>query len=373
MAGSHDRRLDAVDVVVALAFTLALQVEIWAPGLVGADTGLSQRPALSVLSLLISLPMAFRRLAPGPPGLAALAAAALLGQIETPPEGLANLAAMLVVTYSLGRFTRPPDRLRGIVPVLACAATLGEDFADKSFVGIVLGAAWAAGALVGRRSDDVRLSERSASTLPSEGAEAERHRIASELHDVVAHRVSMIVVQSQAADALLDKDPAAARRAVRSVEDAARQALAELRQVVGVLKEESGGEPQSLDLARARRGGRRRPFGRRASHPARQRRSPAGRAGRRARGLPDRPGVPQQRRTACGRLCGRRHADLRPGIGRGARAGRRPDARGARRGPRPRPAWPSEPPSSAAPSAPGPARTAGSACGRDPDAGDGRA
>ena len=126
---------------------------------------------------------------------------------------------------------------------------LGEDAADKMFAGIVLGAAWGAGALVGRRSDDVRLSERKRLDAAEEGAVAERHRIASELHDVVAHRVSMIVVQSQAADALLDKEPAAARRAVRSVEDAARQALAELRQVVGVLKEESGGEPQTLDLA----------------------------------------------------------------------------------------------------------------------------
>ena len=250
MAGSRVRRLDGVDLVVALAFSLALQVEIWAPQLTGADDDLSQRPALSVLSLAISVPLAFRRTAPWPAGLIALAAAAGLGLMETPPEGLANFAAMLVVTYSLGRFTDRPLGYAGIVPVLACAATLGEDLADKSFAGIVLGAAWAAGAVVGRRSDDVQRSERQRLDAADEGAEAERHRIASELHDVVAHRVSMIVVQSQAADALLDTDPSAARRAVRAVEDAARQALAELRQVVGVLKEERVGEPQALDLAR---------------------------------------------------------------------------------------------------------------------------
>jgi signal transduction histidine kinase len=250
MRGQQERLLDGVDVVVALAFTLALQVEIWAPELLAADTGLTQRPALSALSLLISLPLAVRRLAPWPAALVALTAAALLGRLDTPPEGLANLVAMLVAVYSLGRYAPRPRGYLGLLPVLACAAALGEDAADKAFVGIVLGAAWAAGALVGRRSDEVRHAERKRLDAAEEGAEAERRRIASELHDVVAHRVSMIVVQSQAADALLDSDPSAARRAVRAVEDAARQALSELRQVVGVLNEASVAAPQAVDLER---------------------------------------------------------------------------------------------------------------------------
>jgi signal transduction histidine kinase len=80
------------------------------------------------------------------------------------------------------------------------------------------------------------------------GAEEERLRIAGELHDVVAHRVSMIVVQSQAADALLETDPVAARRAVRSVEDAARRALTELRQVVDVLTHDEQAATVGTDL-----------------------------------------------------------------------------------------------------------------------------
>jgi signal transduction histidine kinase len=250
MRGEQDSRTDGVDLVVALAFTLALQIEIWAPELLAADTDLTQRPGLSALSLLISLPLVVRRTAPWPAGLVSLAAAAALGRFETPPEGLANLAVMLVVVYSLGCYAARPRRYLGLLPVLLCAATLGENAADKSFIAIVLGAAWLAGALVGRRSDDVRHSEREKLDAAEAGAEAERHRIASELHDVVAHRVSMIVVQSQAADALLDSDPPAARRAVRAVEDAARQALSELRQVVGVLKEASDADPQAVDLTR---------------------------------------------------------------------------------------------------------------------------
>lgn len=242
--------IDGVDLAVAVAFTLALQVEIWAPHSLGANTVLAQRPVLGVLSLAISLPLVARRWAPWPAALVSLAAEAAMGRLETPPEGLANLAAMLVVAYSLGRFAPRPRGHLGIVPILLCAVSLGEDAADRSFVAIILGAAWVAGTLVGRRSDDVLRVERQRLDAAEEGAEAERRRIASELHDVVAHRVSMIVVQSQAADALLDRDPAGARQAVRAVEDAARHALAELRQVVGVLREASAAEPQVFDLAR---------------------------------------------------------------------------------------------------------------------------
>ncbi len=250
MDAARDRRPDAVDLVVALAFTLALQVEIWAPHLTGADTDLVQRPALSALSLAISLPLAFRRTRRGRRASSSLAAAAVLGRLDTPPEGLANLAAMLVVAYSLGRFTRPSARLRGrrAGPGLrgdARATTPPTRPSSASCSGRVgRRRRWS-----GRRSDDVRRSERQRLDAAAEGAEAERHRIASELHDVVAHRVSMIVVQSQAADALLDSDPSRPGGRSASVEEAARQALAELRQVVGVLKEESDGDPQALDLA----------------------------------------------------------------------------------------------------------------------------
>ncbi|RBQ14917.1 sensor histidine kinase [Spongiactinospora rosea] len=74
-------------------------------------------------------------------------------------------------------------------------------------------------------------------------AAAERARIARELHDVVAHNVSVIVVQADGAAYTLDGDPEQARRAMQTISATARQALAEMRRLVGVLRQD-GGPPE---------------------------------------------------------------------------------------------------------------------------------
>jgi len=67
-------------------------------------------------------------------------------------------------------------------------------------------------------------------------AAAERARIARELHDVVAHHVSLMAVQAEAAASLLPAQPERARQSVDVIGDTARQALAELRRLLGVLR-----------------------------------------------------------------------------------------------------------------------------------------
>jgi signal transduction histidine kinase len=73
----------------------------------------------------------------------------------------------------------------------------------------------------------------------SQAAERERIRIARELHDVVAHHVSLIAVQAEAATALLPGRPDQAQRSVEVIGDTARQALTELRRLLGVLRRPS--------------------------------------------------------------------------------------------------------------------------------------
>ena len=81
----------------------------------------------------------------------------------------------------------------------------------------------------------------------------ERGRIARELHDVVAHHVSVMVVQAGGARRILDKDPALARDALAAVEEAGRTALAEMRHMLEVLRADEAGmgpQPGLIDLDR---------------------------------------------------------------------------------------------------------------------------
>jgi signal transduction histidine kinase len=72
----------------------------------------------------------------------------------------------------------------------------------------------------------------------------EQARIARELHDVVAHALSVIVVQAAAADDVFDVDPRRAREPIRAIELASRAALGDLRRVLGVLQDGAEYEPQ---------------------------------------------------------------------------------------------------------------------------------
>ncbi len=74
----------------------------------------------------------------------------------------------------------------------------------------------------------------------------ERARIARELHDVVAHNVGLIVLQAGGARSVLDTDPERARAAMRQVEETGRQALTEMRRLVGILRVDEDAERQPL-------------------------------------------------------------------------------------------------------------------------------
>jgi signal transduction histidine kinase len=103
--------------------------------------------------------------------------------------------------------------------------------------------AWGAAVVVRNRQANVEEAESRAERAEAErdddvarAAAAERTRIARELHDVVAHHVSLMAVQAEAASSLLPARPDDAARSVEVIADTARQALTELRRLLGVLR-----------------------------------------------------------------------------------------------------------------------------------------
>jgi signal transduction histidine kinase len=157
-----------------------------------------------------------------------------------PPAG--TLGAWLVCL--LATYTVAQERVAwkaGTGAALILAATLLEvglaptvGFADYAFVTVFAACAWIAGrAMLARR----RRADTLAVTAASDAVADERRRIARELHDVVAHNVGVIVVQAQATRGMLDGDHPQAAEAVQAIEQTGRQALTEMRRLVGLMRE----------------------------------------------------------------------------------------------------------------------------------------
>jgi signal transduction histidine kinase len=145
-------------------------------------------------------------------------------------------------------------RARGFVAIAAFAAVLSTErsgFGDGAARVVFLIAAWLLGDSVGSRHAYVREIEAKADRLERErGIEArrvvaeEQARIARELHDVVAHALSVIVIQAGAAEELFELDPARARKPIRAIDTAARGALSDLRRVLNLLQGDAEYHPQ---------------------------------------------------------------------------------------------------------------------------------
>ncbi|MEV8200535.1 sensor histidine kinase [Streptomyces sp. NPDC079141] len=186
---------------------------------------------------------------------------ALASWAPTLGSSYATLGGIVLVTlYSVGRHT--DDKRWGPLGIVAATASITIDgllqsipWGELSLCYVIMGGAW----YFGRR---LRLrAERAVQRRQEQAAEAqrvvaeERTHIARELHDVVAHRVSMMTVQAGAARMVAAEDPQGALEAMTAVEEAGRQALDELRHLLGVLRPKTerdglGPQPGLPDLPR---------------------------------------------------------------------------------------------------------------------------
>ena len=163
---------------------------------------------------------------------------------------------------------------------------------------------------VGDRPGDAAARRPRARPTPSSSVEQEeatrravaeeRATIARELHDVVAHAISVTVLQSRGARRMLGRDEEQVRRALDAIEHTNTQALGDMRRLLAVLRDTEG--DAATDAAAvagpARRPGRRRARLRAGRRARRGRRGPRRTARRRPVGVPDRPGGAHQRAQA---------------------------------------------------------------------------
>jgi signal transduction histidine kinase len=141
------------------------------------------------------------------------------------PEGY---VALVIDAYAVGAYGKARWSSLGVLLVS------GITFVNALTAFLVIVMAWMVGdAFRDRRAAEAALeSERAAS---DRGALEERARIARELHDVVAHTVSVMVVQAEAARNMLERDTARASQSIDAIASTGREALAELRRMLHVL------------------------------------------------------------------------------------------------------------------------------------------
>jgi signal transduction histidine kinase len=241
------RRLPSYgDVVVAAVLSVLVQVNVW-------DVHFAHRLQFSLLALIMAGALLAVRWWPVPACLVALAMPVTMAGIDAKgtDKVWTMLFAIVFVSWSAGH--RLP--LRGAIAfqVLALgglafvAARLKGSFAGN-FVwsAIFITAFWIAGIALHRRvaREEVLTARALRLELEQELAAdravaAERQRIARELHDVIAHSVSVMTVQAGAVRRLLLPEQEKEREALVSVEATGRQALTEMRRLVGLLKEDT--------------------------------------------------------------------------------------------------------------------------------------
>lgn len=227
-------------------------------------------PVMIGFELLAILPLAFCRIRPG---LAAgLISFACLCQILAMYGPGASAFSVPLVVYACAKYGSRRVSLGYLglavlgallmgVHVVAAAGVLGQQLPGTyhpdwgvmlfiaalitGFCAAVVVSAWLFGDLAGRRrrereaiQERNRLLERERDQEAQLAADAERMRIAREMHDVVSHSMSVMIAQADGGRYVLQADPARAGQAFETIGETGREALTELRRMLGVLREE---------------------------------------------------------------------------------------------------------------------------------------
>ncbi|MET9257970.1 sensor histidine kinase [Streptomyces sp. NPDC048182] len=218
----------------------------------GTERGTDDLARIVPVALLLSLVIALRRRTPERMLLLAIGLGLL--QLVLDVAVMAADFALLVIVYTVAATAARWASRTALATSLIAApvaqlrwpnheTSLANNIAITVFQAVPFALAWVLGdSIRTRRAYFAQLEERAARLEKEREAQskvavaAERARIARELHDVVAHNVSVMVVQADGAAYVLDAAPDQAKRALETISSTGRQALAEMRRLLGVLR-----------------------------------------------------------------------------------------------------------------------------------------
>jgi signal transduction histidine kinase len=241
-SGALDRRLDGA-LALLVAFLGVLEA-VW-----GIDATHRQGPVWAQVALYVVTGglLFLRRRAPIACLTAILAVSTAEYTVFGSPEGLGVALPGVIAGYSIGRWV---DRQRSwwglVLAVVMWASWAGLDpmnrtLDDKWLTVVWLGPwviAWLIGALVRATAQATEQRRQVREQRASRAVAEERNRIARELHDVIGHSVSVMTVQASAVRRRLVAEQAVERQALETVEAVGREALTEMRRMVGVLRQD---------------------------------------------------------------------------------------------------------------------------------------
>jgi len=201
-------------------------------------SGTSGGPFLVTAGVASVLPLAVRRR--WPLIVTFVVVAAIAGQLllgaATP--AFASFLAVMVVCYSLGRHATLPRAVIGLLLVAAAVVVSGITGGAQGIFDAVYPLVYLGGAVVigtSMRARQIAIDRERDQTQRLAAAQ-ERARIARELHDVVAHGLSLMVLQAEGAEAIIERDPARAKAALERIQQAGRSGVDEMRRMLDVLR-----------------------------------------------------------------------------------------------------------------------------------------
>jgi signal transduction histidine kinase len=180
----------------------------------------------------------------------------VLAVVQALSTGSSSGTLWALVVFLISAYTVAAERDEGWA-LVGLGLILGGQFlcewldngSDYAFDTLVFGAVWLFGRGTRSWRNQATYAERHQHDLARIAVAEERTHIARELHDVVAHSLSVIAVQADAAEAALAKDPNRAKAPMRAIRDSARDALTDMRQLLHVLRTDldSSGDSSSGD------------------------------------------------------------------------------------------------------------------------------